>query len=600
MRIALLAAALALVLAAAGAAPAAADSPIAYTTLFQDPGADPHPDFSLERHAIALIDATPRGARISFAFRDFNRDPVADALIRAHDRGVIVDGVIDGGERFRLVVQRLQAALGADHFVICGSPAFEFNSCIANSITPSLQHNKFLVFSKLADGREPVVLETSENFLEPTQFNYYNDMVEIDGDRALYEAYVQYVADMKAQVRSDDHFLTPKGDDGRNQIFLAPRRQASFDADDTIVDEMDDIDCSQGGSATGHGLVRIANMAFRTERAVIMRELIDLHDAGCEIDVIVSNADGDILAGLVSAGIPVHPFFLRSTTTRPQVVVHDKFWIVDAGSKSAGARRKTVYAGSSNWRPDEQYSDDLLLKIIDDGVYADFDRYWELIRSRAASDQTRRTELVAPSSAMRVTPAPNAEGWNRSPVIVRLAASDGHNVGAGGLKRLHVDMSGAQNGSWDFLSEHDGYSVQELPISAEGETTVTYFAEDVNGNRETPHTATVRIDRAPPVLSGLPKGCEIWPPNGRMVHVADVVAADDPGSGVSDLTVSASSDDADDDGDVRIDGGSVDVRAEKAARGQTRTYVITAVATDLAGNRTEASGTCVVPRSPTS
>jgi hypothetical protein len=599
MRIAILAAAVALVLAAAGAAPAAADSPIAYTTLFQDPGADPHPDFSLERHAIELIDATPAGERISFAFRDFNRDPVADALIRARERGVIVDGVIDGGERFRLVVQRLQAALGADHFVICGSPTFEFNSCIANSITPSLQHNKFLVFSKLADGREPVVLETSENFLEPTQFNYYNDMVEIDGDHELYAAYVQYVADMKAQVRSDDHYLTPEGDDRRNQIFLSPRRQASVDTDDTIVDQMDDIDCSQGGSATGHGLVRIANMAFRSERAVIMRKLIELHDAGCEIDVILSNADGDILAGLVSAGIPVHPFFLRSTTTRPQVMVHDKFWIVDARSKDAGVRRKTVYAGSSNWRPDEQYSDDLLLKIVDDGVFDAFDRYWELIRSRAASDQTRRVETVAPSSALRVTPAPNAAGWNRSAVTVRIAASDGHNVGAGGLRRLHVEMTGEQIGSWDFLGEHDGYTVQELPISAEGETTVTYFAEDANGNREAPRTATVHVDRTPPAVTGLPTDCEIWPPNGRMVHVADI-AADDLGSGVADLAVSASSDDADDDGDVSIDGGSVDVRAEKAARGRTRTYVITAVATDLAGNRTEASGACVVPRSPSS
>ena len=95
---------------------------------------------------------------------------------------------------------------------------------------------------------------------------------------------------------------------------------------------MDEIDCSDGGGRA----IRAANMAFRSERIVILRKLIDLQRAGCDVEVVLSNADGDILAGLVSAGIPVHPFFLRAAAPRPQVIVHDKFWLVDARSAASG------------------------------------------------------------------------------------------------------------------------------------------------------------------------------------------------------------------------------------------------------------------------
>ncbi len=582
----------------AGAADTAAADPIVYKPLFQDPGAVPGEDLSLENHAVSLINATPTGERITFTLRDYNRQPISDALIAARDRGVEVDGVIDGGERNRLIVQELQVALGADHFVICGSPTFSFNSCIANSLVPSLQHNKFLTFSKLSDEREDVVLQTSMNFFGPSQLSYYNDMVEIAGDAALHDAYSDYVFDLKAQQRSDNHYFVTSGDDGRNTMYPSPRPQVDLNTDDTIVDRMNEIDCSEGGSPSGKGLIRIANMAFRTERAVIMRKLVELKRQGCDIEVIFSNADGDIISGLVSARIPVHPFFLRAITgVRPQVIVHNKFWLVDAKSTVTGARTKLAYVGSSNWRADQQDSDDMLLRIADDGVHARYSDYWDLIKSRAASDQTRpTTDLIKPFSAHAATPAPNGAGWNSSNVTVRLAGSDGHSPLASGLKRLHVEMSGAQSGAWDFAGETNGYNVQELAVTAEGETTVTFYSEDAKGNIAPARSHVVRIDKTAPTLTGLPHDCRLWPRDNRMHHVADVFAVDG-GSGLDGLSVSGSSDDVSDLGDIAIQGGSVDLRAEKAARGGTRTYVVSATATDLAGNSSTGSGTCIVPRS---
>ena len=570
---------------------------IRYRTLFQDPGVVPAADFSLEAHAIGLIESSPPGSHITIALRDFNRVPVADALIAAHGRGVLIDAVIDGQERNRAVVRRLLAALGPEHFVVCGTPTFAFNSCIADVGPPSLQHNKFLTFSRLADGREHVVLQTSENFFEPTQFNYYNDMVEISGDVALYDAYVEYLHAMQAQVRSDDHYVVRSGDDGRNTMFPSPRRQADLSTDDTIVDRMDEIDCSEGGSPSGRGLIRIANMAFRSARAVIMRKLVELHGEGCDIDVVVSSADGDIIAGLVAAGVPVHPLFLRQTATRPQVIVHDKFWVVDAKSTLTGRRTKVAYAGSSNWRDDQQRSDDLLLRIVDDGVYADYLAYWETIRSRAVSDLPRTGEDATPAvTALAATPAPGASSWNTTDVTARIAASDGHLASAGGLDRLHIETTGAQPGTFDFPGEQDGYNVQELTIAAEGETTIAHTAFDVRGNLPATQTAVVRIDKTAPVLAGLPDHCVLWPPNGRLVRVAGVSAADAV-SGLGALSVTASSNARRDTRDVVIKGGTVFLRAERRRHGRGRVYEIVATAHDVAGNATTATATCTVPRS---
>jgi hypothetical protein len=585
---------------------------VQYRTYFEDPGPDgTSQDTSLEGRAIALIDAVPPGERITFTFRDMNRNGPVNALSRAVDRGVAVDGVIDGQERPRVVVQNLLRKLGPDHFVICGTLEPLWYSCIARApaFQPSLQHNKFMTFSKLTDGRENVVLQPSANWLTPSQFYAYNDMVEIAGDKRLYDAYTQYVFDLKAQVPSTDHYFVATGDDGMNTIFPAPRPQPDPFTNDTIAEQLDLIDCSEGGGAGGRGKIRIATLVFERERRVILDRLAELHRAGCDIEIVLTSADPDILAGLVSAGIPVHAFFRQKGDRPAATIVHDKFWIVDARNRVTGMRTKTVYAGSSNWRADEQYSDDVLLRIVNDGVYDHYAGYWSLIRERVVSDQAPNPDdAESPASVITATPAPGASGWNRTDVVLRIVASDGHGPAVSGLERLHVELSGAQNEQHDYLGESGGYALHTLTVDEEGLTTVTYFAEDRNGNAEPAHTLIVRVDRSGPTFAGLPTACTLWPPDHGIVQAARITASD-PTSGLAEFAVSASSNAASDEGDVWTSfdpvtpSGAdeslaiVQLRREKAERGARREYVVEAAATDIAGNARTGSGACVVPHS---
>ena len=586
----------------------AGPSAIRYVTIFQAPDESRARDLSIENRAIALVNGTPEGERIGFAFRDFNRAPVVNALIAAHARGVAVRGVIDGGEQNRPALVPLKTALGAD-LVYCGSDVgFALHSCLANDPKysedgKSLQHNKFMTFSKLSDGREHVVLEMSMNFLTPSQLTYFNDAVEITGDVALHGAYEQYVRDMMEQAgkRTNDRYsgFVVSGDDGRNTMFPSPRAQPDLDSEDTIVDRMNEIDCSDGGT------IRAANQAFRSERAVIMRKLAQLKQQGCEVEVIFTNADADIISGLASAGIQTTPFWWSEQPGLAHVRVHNKFWLVDAKAKASGERSKIAYVGSSNWRADQQYSDDMLLRVLDDGVYDAYNAYWNLIKARAFTDLplTNDDDLM-PRSAVTVSPAPTADGWYRGDVTVRIAASDGHvpNV-TSGLDRLHIELSGAQTYSSDVVPPDPRRpAVEELVISAEGETSVSYHAVDRAGNREE-RSIEIRIDKTAPAIAmgGLLAGrCELWPPNAKMRPVG-IISATDAGSGLrgNAIEITVTGESSPDDTHVVATGpqASVNLRAIKSSRAEPRIYAVTGTARDRAGNTAGNTATCVVPHS---
>ena len=134
-----------------------------------------------------------------------------------------------------------------------------------------------------------------------------------------------------------------------------------------------------------------------------------------------------------------------------------------------------------------------------------------------------------------------------------------------------------------------------VTLTAQGITTLTYFATDNAGNVETAKTLTVQIDETPPVISGLPSlGCLIWPPNHKLVQVATVTAADAlsglvPGS----FKVTGTSNDPAD-GQIVVSGGPTQFLVQLGAD-KDQVYTLTATASDLAGNSATTQATCIVP-----
>lgn len=101
----------------------------------------------------------------------------------------------------------------------------------------------------------------------------------------------------------------------------------------------------------------------------------------------------------------------------------------------------------------------------------------------------------APSSTATADNEPNGFGWNNTDVVVTITATD-ESCGAGaGIKEIVFELTGAETGS----GVHEG-DVLELLLTAEGTTTITYFARDNAGFEEDPKTLVVMIDKTPPTI----------------------------------------------------------------------------------------------------
>jgi hypothetical protein len=119
------------------------------------------------------------------------------------------------------------------------------------------------------------------------------------------------------------------------------------------------------------------------------------------------------------------------------------------------------------------------------------------------------------------SPGLNIDSSNDATIVHR------HPDSADGMDVLeNVELWNALAGSGQILSASFG-------VAAAGVTRVSFSATDAAGNEETARTLDVKIDGAPPVLSGLPsEGCTLWPTNHKLQRVA-LLGASDLASGIA-------------------------------------------------------------------
>ena len=204
-------------------------------------------------------------------------------------------------------------------------------------------------------------------------------------------------------------------------------------------------------------------------------------------------------------------------------------------------------------------------------------------------------DLAPPVSTATPSPLPNAAGWNSSNVSISLVASDGS--AGSGVKQIQYGFTGAQTGGPFYVPGN----VASASITVEGTTTLGYNSVDNAGNAEVVKNLIVKLDRTAPAVAGMPtSGCTLSPAHHQMVQVATITASD-PISGVASFNVSATSDQPDSGtgggdvpGDILINGGTVQLRAEISPGTKTRTYTISANAIDFAGNLSAVTATCTV------
>lgn len=115
---------------------------------------------------------------------------------------------------------------------------------------------------------------------------------------------------------------------------------------------------------------------------------------------------------------------------------------------------------------------------------------------RSGSSGPGPSDTTPPTTTATVSPVPNANGWNNVNVTVSLNATD--NPGGSGVKEITYSAAVAQ----PIASTTVTGSSASIPVTVEGETTITFFATDNAGNVEPSKTVTVKIDKTKPVITG--------------------------------------------------------------------------------------------------
>jgi hypothetical protein len=139
-------------------------------------------------------------------------------------------------------------------------------------------------------------------------------------------------------------------------------------------------------------------------------------------------------------------------------------------------------------------------------------------------------DTTAPATTSHLSPEPNANGWHKDNVTVNLTATD--NEYGSGVNQVVYSATGAQHIP---ASTVDSPSAS-VDITAEGITTVSYYAVDNNGNIEAAKTVIVRIDKTAPTISGAamtsPDGNNGWYKSNVVVHFTGT----DTGSGIDTVS----------------------------------------------------------------
>src|SRR5205809_356806 len=141
----------------------------------------------------------------------------------------------------------------------------------------------------------------------------------------------------------------------------------------------------------------------------------------------------------------------------------------------------------------------------------------------------------------------------------------------------------------------------------EGRHAFTVAAIDAAGNTDsTPATRTWTVDTTPPALSVAATPSALWPPNHQLIEVTVAVSATD-NVGVASVVLSkvecselgqaACPADVIQGADIGTLDTQIFLRSERTG-GSERTYTLTYLATDLAGNTVTATATVVVGRLP--
>jgi len=319
---------------------------------------------TFETKMASLFSRAVPGSEIHAVLYQFDSGMVAHEMEQAKSSGVAVRLILDNsadGWLTRKTYKRLKKRLGDRDVHVCSRGA-----CIGKGNN----HNKIYLFSELRDPRNPgktirnVIVQTSENLLFWQRY-FFNDMVVLSGDRAIYDAYLNYWHDLYEEKPNSTYYESPHGQalseaSGVRAYFFPSARH------DPIVEQLRSVSCEGGGK------IFVVQSLYKGKAAKdVTAQLVRLKHQGCRVGAVLhkNETDNENLDGLLACGIKV--WFLES--------IHSKIVMIDAIQDIEGERLRAsvVFTGSINRKEEAlRRNDESLLRIVSPEV---FQTYWTYV-----------------------------------------------------------------------------------------------------------------------------------------------------------------------------------------------------------------------------
>lgn len=460
-------------------------------------------DKSLEVETIKMIDAAKADSQVRVSIYAIERQPVADALVAAKERGVDVrvlgerchmkgeDWICPTGDSELLPVQKdLTNRLGAERTLWC------WKGCLRNDYE---NHDKFWLFSALSDGRTNVVAQSSHNMVK-NSFAQHNDMLVSAGDTAIYNAYLgawnrmwQVESAGGAESWTDTNGGYESGHGGTVESWFYPRASAG---DDVLADRIRAVPCASAGR------IRIAMASWRADRPLVEEALSDRARNGCRIEVVISAGAEDGAKFLPPLGVQVYVLPGGGCARDPQApmmdatpgyqcsnYLHSKYVLLE-WTGAGGTAERHVYTGSTNlYAPVLTGTDESSLHIANAAIYDAYAADWQTLRDATVKFLPERF----PDAALTAGVNSESGGDQRAPAVgarngwtAAVWESQG-TVGAG--HPTHVWLRVFKDGvsqfetrvSMDTTSAAGGHFDPDVDVDANGNAVVVW-TEDADGN----------------------------------------------------------------------------------------------------------------------
>ena len=316
---------------------------------------------------VRTINSVKSGHKIRIATGNFRSPAITRALIRAHNRGVSVRGIMDYGNWNPDVPNPLAArthhALKQGNNKVDPKMTSWLRRCHGSCRGPhGIAHVKFYTFDKVHHTRN-VVMYGSTNATELAARIQWNDVYTLTQKRNKYREFIHVFDQMKHDHAVKQGYLHYHHN-GIDLDFYPFTGQGT--GQDPVLSVLNNVRCSGATNGiNGHTKIRIAQTATYGPRGLaIAKRLAQMHRRGCNIRLVYAMFGRQVLRVLRhdAGATPVPMTHLAYDSDCNGIYdryLHMKSMTIQGNYNGNHHARLTVN-GSANWTPVSLASDEVV------------------------------------------------------------------------------------------------------------------------------------------------------------------------------------------------------------------------------------------------